>query len=87
MEGPQWENPGWKPFKQKGWSTGIDRETPWTDEELYWLRAPATIELEKGWNSLLVKIPYTTSHQNWMFTFVPLDMKGIRFSTQKSKSP
>ena len=87
LEGPQWENPGWKPFKQKGWSTGIDRETPWTDEELYWLRAPATIELEKGWNSLLVKIPYTTSHQNWMFTFVPLDMKGIRFSTQKSKSP
>ena len=81
LEGPKWDNPGWKPFKQTGWAFGIDSETPWTDEELYWLRKPATIHLKKGWNRVYVKIPGTVDDQNWMFTFVPLDMTGIRFST------
>ena len=81
LEGPKWENPGWKPFKQTGWAFGIDSEIPWTDEELYWLRKPATIHLKKGWNKVYVKIPGTVDNQNWTFTFVPLDMNGIKFST------
>lgn len=84
FKGPKWENPGWKPFKQKGWSTGIDREIPWTDEELYWLREPAVIQLKKGWNEIMVKVPCTTKHQNWMFTFVPINSEGLRFSYTKN---
>lgn len=82
LKGPKWKNSGWKPFKQKGWATGIDKEIPWMDEELYWLRKPANISLKKGWNTIYVKIPCTVKHQNWMFTFVPLSMEGIRFSTK-----
>jgi hexosaminidase len=84
FKGPKWENPGWKPFKQKGWSNGIDREIPWTDEELYWLREPAVIQLKKGWNEIMVKVPCTTKHQNWMFTFVPINSEGLRFSYTKN---
>ncbi|TKG89402.1 beta-N-acetylhexosaminidase [Puteibacter caeruleilacunae] len=79
--GPKWQNPGWKTEKQSGWGTPKDQEIPWADEELYWLREPATITFNKGWNEVLVKIPCTTDYQNWMFTFVPLDMKGLKFST------
>ena len=83
LKGPKWDNPGWKPFKQKTWAFGIDSEIPWTDEELYWLRKPANIPLKKGWNTVYVKIPGNEIIKNYMFTFVPLDMSGIRFSTNR----
>ena len=47
LKGPKLMNPGWKSFKQNGWALGIDKEIPWTDEESYWLREPATIHLNK----------------------------------------
>ncbi len=78
--GPKWNNPEWKTRHQEGWGLPIEQEIPWTDEELYWLREPAKIQLNKGWNKVFVKIPCKSEFQNWMFTFVPLDMKGIRFS-------
>ncbi|WP_222439134.1 family 20 glycosylhydrolase [Echinicola salinicaeni] len=80
LEGPQWERPGWKPSKQEGWGSKVDQEIPWTVEELYWTRDPAMISLKKGWNKILVRIPGATSYQNWMFTFVPLEMDGWKFS-------
>lgn len=81
LEGPNWNNPGWKTNTQKDWGSKVEQEIPWTDEELYWTRTSAKIKLEKGWNKIFVKIPCATNYQNWMFTFVPLDMKGLRFSS------
>ncbi len=83
LEGPEWENPGWTSSKQSGWGTPGEQEIPWADEELYWLRTPVKVKLEKGWNRIVVKIPYATDFQNWMFTFVPLEMEGLRFSPDK----
>ena len=81
LPGPRWNNPEWKTRHQEGWGLPIEQEIPWTDEELYWLRKPAKIHLKKGWNKVSVKIPCKSKFQNWMFTFVPLDMNGIRFSS------
>lgn len=69
LKGPTWNNPGWKPSKQSGWSMP-DQETPWTEEELYWTRKPATIQLKKGKNRIRVKAPYVSDYQNWMVTLV-----------------
>ncbi|WP_171017287.1 family 20 glycosylhydrolase [Maribacter sp. ACAM166] len=83
IAGPKWQNPGWKTTRQQGWGLPIEQETPWANEELYWLRKPTSLHLKKGWNKIFVKIPYKTEFQNWMFTFIPLDMDGLLFSIRE----
>ncbi|GAA3558885.1 hypothetical protein [Snuella lapsa] len=85
LPGPQWQNPNWKPSKQKGWGSAEDQEIPWSKEELYWTRQPFLLTLNKGWNKIVVKIPYTNDFQNCTFTFIPLDMEGLKFSVDQSK--
>lgn len=80
LASPKWGNPGWKPSKQKGWGAPKDQETPWTKEELYWTRKPTILHLKKGKNTIIIKIPSTSDYQNWMFTFIPLNMNGLKFS-------
>jgi hypothetical protein len=80
LGGPNWKNPSWKTARTIGWGLPIEQEIPWEDEELYWLGEPAKVQLNKGWNTILVKIPSKSGFQNWMFTFVPLQMDGLVFS-------
>lgn len=61
---PQWNRAG-----QKG-----NLEIPYTDEG-YWYRAPIKVNLKKGWNQLLVKLPVGSFKEGvwhtpvkWMFT-------------------
>ena len=86
LPGPNWKNPGWQTVRRTGWGNAKEQEIPWADEELYWTRRPAEFSLKKGWNKLLVKIPCETESQNWMFTFVPLDMTGLRFAGQPDEN-
>lgn len=65
--------PQWKQGGQKG-----NAEIPLIDEG-YEYRAPAKIQLKKGWNTVLIKAPVGTfkgkDWQNpvkWMFSFVPV---------------
>ncbi|MBB4081090.1 lysophospholipase L1-like esterase [Lewinella aquimaris] len=80
LPAPSWNNPGWKPARSTGWASPEDLEKPWTDEELYWTRKPTRVTLKQGWNKVLAKIPAATDYQNWMFTFAPLSMEGLRFA-------
>jgi lysophospholipase L1-like esterase len=84
LPAPDWNNPGWKPSKTKGWGARVDQEIPWRKEELYWTRNPISVHLKKGWNKVVVKSPSSTDYQNWMFTFAPMDMEGLKFSNQPS---
>lgn len=78
IEPPQWNNPG---------LPAASDEIPFSDEN-YFFREPTTVHLKKGWNEVLLKVPQTTSHWKWMFTFVPLlqqeenfaEIPGLRFS-------
>ncbi|MDE1191741.1 MAG: hypothetical protein PW786_06355 [Arachidicoccus sp.] len=61
---PQWQRAG-----QQG-----DSEIPYTDEN-YYFRKPMTVHLQKGWNTILVKLPVGKfdsgiwySPVKWMFT-------------------
>lgn len=64
-----WDNTGKK----------IDHETVQTDEN-FTGRRPTPIHLNKGWNKVLVKLPYVKADgvrlNKWMFTFVVTDPEG-----------
>lgn len=76
---PVWKKNGWKPARYDGWGTKEDQEIPWRDEELYWTRKPTVINLKKGKNEIIFKVPGTNKNQNWMFTFAVLKPQKIEF--------
>ena len=75
---PQWSKPGRVP---------IGMEEPLIDES-YEYRAPTQVLLNKGWNTILVKLPVasfkSTSWQTpvkWMFSCMPVEQKnGMTFA-------
>lgn len=73
LKGPEWDQPGWKPSKSDGWGTPEEQEIPWRNEELYWLRKPVELALQKGQNIIEFRVPYKHIYQNWMISFIPLD--------------
>jgi hypothetical protein len=64
---PQWQQPGIKADSE---------ELPFMDED-YFYRQPLEIELKKGWNPILVKMPQKAPSWKWMFTFVPVVTNGV----------
>jgi len=84
LTSPVWKDAGWRPDVSEGWSTA-HQEKPWGAEELYWTREPSRVALRKGWNKILVKVPGSSDYQNWMFTFIPLEMQGLAFATEPTR--
>jgi hypothetical protein len=78
---PVWKNPG---LAEK------TEEIPFSEEN-YFFRKPTKINLKKGWNSVLLKVPQGGTSWKWMFTFVPVEIEnnqvkeieGLRFSVNK----
>jgi hypothetical protein len=64
---PKWNNPGLEANSE---------EVPFSDEN-YFFRDPAKIQLKKGWNEVLLKIPVKTNTWKRMFTFVPVRFEGL----------
>jgi hypothetical protein len=73
IEPPKWKQPS------LGEKTD---EIPFIDED-YFYREPTKINLDKGWNRVLLKIPHGGNSWKWMFTCVPLELneKGVREAT------
>lgn len=59
-------------WKQPNLGTKTD-EIPFIDED-YFYRAPTKINLKKGWNKVLLKIPQDTNSWKWMFTCIPIQV-------------
>jgi hypothetical protein len=70
IQPPKWKQPG------LGSNTP---EIPFVDEDYYY-RKPTKIQLQKGWNKFLLKIPQGGNSWKWMFTCVPVDIMetGVR---------
>lgn len=60
-------------WKQAGLAANTP-EIPFVDED-YFYRDPSTITLKKGWNKILLKIPYGENSWKWMFTCIPVVLK------------
>ncbi|TVZ57525.1 glycosyl hydrolase family 20 [Flavobacteriaceae bacterium MAR_2010_105] len=65
-------------WKQPNLGTKTD-EIPFIDED-YFYRAPTKVNLKKGWNNVLLKIPQDNNSWKWMFTCVPVNITkdGVR---------
>lgn len=65
-------------WKQPNLETKTD-EIPFIDED-YFYRVPTKINLKKGWNKVLLKIPQDRNSWKWMFTCVPVNITkdGVR---------
>lgn len=50
-------------------------EIPFIDED-YFYREPTKINLKKGWNKVLLKIPHGGNSWKWMFTCVPIHINS-----------
>ncbi|MET2986512.1 family 20 glycosylhydrolase [Aureibaculum conchae] len=59
-------------WKQPGLGTNT-HEIPFIDED-YFYREPTKIDLKKGWNKVLIKIPHGGTSWKWMFTCVPVNI-------------
>ncbi|WP_158275270.1 family 20 glycosylhydrolase [Pedobacter sp. HMWF019] len=75
LPGPKWQQPGANRYLEPTWEKP-GNEIPYTDEEFYWTRQPADIQLKKGWNTIKVTVPRTYADQAWMFAFVPVKKDG-----------
>jgi len=80
VQPPKWNNPGLEANSE---------EIPFSDEN-YFFRETAKIQLKKGWNEVLLKIPVKENTWKRMFTFVPVktqngnvtEVEGIKFSAE-----
>lgn len=65
-------------WKQPNLATKTD-EIPFIDED-YFYRNPTKVNLKKGWNSILLKIPHGGNSWKWMFTCIPIniDKSGVK---------
>jgi len=78
------EPPHW-PFESLPW-TGWGKgriETPLT-EEGYFYRPPVKVELKKGWNKVLIRLPFGTwkgdnGQRKWFFNCVPVTWDGTHY--------
>ena len=73
LPAPEWENPGGNRYLNPTWETPAN-EIPYTDEEFYWTRKPATIQIQKGWNKIRIRVPRTYKDQAWMSVFAPVKL-------------
>jgi hexosaminidase len=87
---PVWKQPGRFRYLNPTWFQPSN-EIPFTDEEFWWTREPATVSLKAGKNRVLVKAPCGYKGQNWSFTFVPvtkdqnnryIEDTSVRFATR-----
>ena len=82
-----WQEPGKYDYHFNTWGKP-EEEEPFTDEQLYWMREPALIQLRKGENLVEILAPKTYQGLRWSFAFIPVtphddgsvsEVEGIRF--------
>lgn len=67
----KWNEPGTYRLPYESWGHP-EEELPYTDEQFYWMRAPAQVPLKAGWNTITLYCPLTFPDQPWSFAFVPV---------------
>ena len=68
-------------WKQPSFAADTE-EIPFKDED-YFYRTPSIINLKKGWNTVLLKIPHGGTSWKWMYTFMPITIDGNNISEVK----
>ena len=80
---PIWKNPGQWRFEKATWGQPAN-EIPITDEEQYWCREPIRVELKKGDNLVLMRIPVTYAQQSIQGICAPVKKVGDHWIEDES---
>jgi hypothetical protein len=68
---PEWSRPGTGRHTRDTWFLPPNEE-PYDDDYFPWTRPPIHLELAKGDNTILFKVPVGFEGQNWRLFFAPL---------------
>jgi len=88
INAPKRNEPGKYAYHYHTWGKP-EEMLPYTDEQLYWMRPPLNIKLNKGWNDIEIKTVKSFPDQRWSFSFIPVSIdnegqireaEGIEFS-------
>lgn len=83
----EWNEPGKYNYHYNTWHKP-ENEEPYTDEQLFWTREPAYIQLKAGWNTIMLYAPRLFNINNWVAAFIPVEVdkdgrlhevEGIKF--------
>lgn len=66
-----WTEPGKYRFHEHTWHTQAS-EIPYTNEQLCWMRTPASVPLKKGRNTVRLYCPRVFNNDYWYVTFIPV---------------
>ena len=67
-----WNEPGKYQYHFNTWGKP-EEEQPYTDEQFYWMRTPALLNLKKGENAIEIKVPKLYDNVRWSFAFIPVE--------------
>ena len=72
-----WNEPGKYRYHHNTWHRDPN-ELPYTDEQFFWMREPASVPLKAGWNTIEISVPRIELARTWIAAFVPLtvDLNG-----------
>ena len=72
-----WNEPGKYRYHHNTWHRDPN-ELPYTDEQFFWMRDPASVPLKAGWNTIEICVPRIELARTWIAAFVPLtvDLNG-----------
>ena len=66
-----WNEPGMYRYHHNTWHKDPN-ELPYTDEQFFWMREPARVQLKAGWNKVEVRVPRIVQARTWISAFVPI---------------
>ena len=66
-----WNEPGKYRYHYPTWHKEPN-EMPYTDEQFFWTREPASIPLKAGWNTISLHCPRVFNAAIWVAAFVPV---------------
>ena len=69
-----WNEPGMYSYHFSTYKYADIQNLAWTNEQLFWMREPAKIKLNKGWNTLLIEAPLHYSTPFWYVSFSPVEV-------------
>lgn len=72
-----WNEPGAHRYHEHTWHKPVPEETPYTDEQLPWMRTPARVPLKAGWNIIKLYCPRVFDNPYWFATFIPLTVDPV----------
>jgi len=69
IEPPLWNEPGAYRYHFNTWAK-LEEELPYTDEQLYWMRAPIAVKLRKGANTVTLSLRRHFRGQHFQVSFI-----------------